>query len=277
MTTHRPPAPPETERWGKIDHASEQPPSPHRAEGTWPPESAVAPVVPAAAGERALPVTVLVVAKAPIAGFAKTRLTPPMSPREGARLAAAALLDTLDAMRAANVRERVVAWTGELSDAEESDDIATALADFTVVPQRGAGFGQRLAAAHADAARFGLPIVQIGMDTPQVGADRLTAAAALLTGPADAVLGPAADGGWWALGWVNPWAAAQLAQVPMSTPRTGELTRDVLRRNGYRVHGLPMLTDVDTYDDAVTVAGQSTGRFASTFHRLAALHATAAP
>lgn len=224
-----------------------------------------------------LPVTLLVVAKAPIAGFAKTRLTPPLSPREGARMAAAALLDTLDAMRAAPVRERVVAWTGELAEAEEADEIATALADFTVVDQRGDGFAQRLAAAHADAFRFGLPIVQIGMDTPQVGPDRLTAAAARLTGPEDAVLGPAADGGWWALGWTDPWAAPLLAEVPMSTSRTGALTRDMLRHSGYRVHRLPVLTDVDTYDDALAVAGQSTGRFATAFHHVHELHAKATP
>ncbi|NNH75342.1 DUF2064 domain-containing protein [Nocardia uniformis] len=222
-----------------------------------------------------LPATLLVVAKAPIAGFAKTRLTPPLSPREGAQLAAAALLDTLDAMRAADVRHRVVAWTGELADAEESDEIAVALRDFTVIPQRGTGFAQRLAAAHADAACFGLPIVQIGMDTPQVGADRLTAAAARLTGPHDAVLGPAADGGWWALGWTDSRAAPLLGEVPMSTPRTGELTREMLDRCGYDVHRLPVLTDVDTYDDALAVAGRSSGRFAAALRRVSAIHSEA--
>ncbi|MDN2502321.1 glycosyltransferase, partial [Nocardia nova] len=45
-----------------------------------------------------LPLTLLVVAKAPVAGFAKTRLTPPLAPAEAADLAAAALLDTLAAV-----------------------------------------------------------------------------------------------------------------------------------------------------------------------------------
>ncbi|WP_280358462.1 TIGR04282 family arsenosugar biosynthesis glycosyltransferase [Nocardia otitidiscaviarum] len=224
-----------------------------------------------------LPATLLVVAKAPIAGFAKTRLTPPLTPHEGARLAAAALLDTLDAMRAAAVRHRVVAWTGDLAAAEAADDIGRALADFTVVPQRGHGFAERLAHAHADAARFGLPIVQIGMDTPQVTPELLTGAAARLTGPADAVFGPAAAGGWWALGWTDPWAAPALAEVPMSTARTGALTRDLLHRSHYRVHDLPVLNDVDTYADALQVAADAHGRFGTAMRRHRAAHPELVP
>ncbi|MFF0490223.1 DUF2064 domain-containing protein [Nocardia sp. NPDC004068] len=212
--------------------------------------------------------TLLVVAKAPIAGFAKTRLTPPLAPREAARLAADALLDTLAAVRASGARHAVVAWTGDLSRAEHADEIATALREFTVVPQRGDGFGERLANAHADAARFGLPVVQIGMDTPQADAETLGAAARLLLVTGDTVLGLAADGGWWALGLSDPRPARLLTEVPMSTDRTGELTRNMLRRCGFPVHALPVLTDVDHYRDALTVAAQSDGRFAHTVRLL---------
>ncbi|MEV6774552.1 DUF2064 domain-containing protein [Nocardia sp. NPDC051030] len=212
---------------------------------------------------RGLPVTLLVVAKAPIAGFAKTRLTPPFSPREAARLAAAALLDTLDAVRATAVQHRMVAWTGDLADAEEADEIAAALADFTIFRQRGDGFAERLANAHADAFRPGLPVLQIGMDTPQLGPSLLAMSASRLLNTGEAVLGPAADGGWWALGLPDPRPARLLTEVPMSTSHTGELTRDMLCRCGYRPQRLPILTDVDTYADALTVASQSTGRFAT--------------
>ncbi|MEU0543699.1 DUF2064 domain-containing protein [Nocardia sp. NPDC005978] len=208
--------------------------------------------------------TVLVVAKAPIAGFAKTRLTPPLRPRDAARLAASALLDTLAAVRASSARHRVVAWTGELAVAEEADAIAAALRDFTVVPQRGNTFGERLANAHADAARHGAPVLQIGMDTPQIDADLLDGCLARLLATGDSVLGPAVDGGWWALGVTDPRAARALVDVPMSTPQTGEFTRAALRRNGFHVHALPMLTDVDHYADALAVAARCRGRFAAT-------------
>ncbi|RMI34962.1 TIGR04282 family arsenosugar biosynthesis glycosyltransferase [Nocardia stercoris] len=206
--------------------------------------------------------TVLVLAKAPIPGFAKTRLTPPLTPVEAAAVAAAALLDTLDAVLRARVAHRMVAWTGDLDRAHDAAELAALLARFDVVAQRGATFGERLANAHADAARAGHPVLQIGMDTPQADPDLLTSAAAAVAAGDDVHLGPARDGGWWALGLPSPQAARLLVDVPMSTDRTGELTREALRRCHYRVRDLPELRDVDYLDDAFAVAGQCTGRFA---------------
>ncbi|PXX64091.1 hypothetical protein DFR70_105273 [Nocardia tenerifensis] len=212
--------------------------------------------------------TLLVIAKAPIAGYAKTRLTPPLTPRDAARVAAAALLDTLDSVLRSEVTHRVVAFTGDVDAAECRDELRSALADFVVIPQRGDDFGDRLANAHADAARFGAPVLQIGMDTPQIGPRVLTSAAHRLAAGNVALLGPAEDGGWWALGLPTAQPARVLADVPMSTDRTGELTRKALRHTGCRVRSLPTFSDVDTFADAIRVAAQSTGRFASTFHEL---------
>ncbi|MFC9872631.1 TIGR04282 family arsenosugar biosynthesis glycosyltransferase [Nocardia salmonicida] len=211
--------------------------------------------------------TLLVVAKAPIAGFAKTRLTPPLRPVDAATLAAASLLDTLAAVRASRPRHAVVAWTGDLSRAERADEIATALTDFEVIAQRGTTFGERLAAAHTDAAAAGLPVLQIGTDTPQAGPDLLAAAATTLLGGGTA-LGPAIDGGWWALGLSDPRAAQVLIDVPMSTSRTGMLTRMALHRKGYHAVLLPPLTDIDHFDDILLVAPACHGHFAATAARL---------
>ncbi|MGF6885796.1 glycosyltransferase A (GT-A) superfamily protein (DUF2064 family) [Nocardia sp. GAS34] len=225
---------------------------------------------PTAATQPEIAATLLVIAKSPIAGFAKTRLTPPFSPRESAQLAAAALLDTLAAVRHSGVQHRMVAWTGDLSRAERSDELSTALEEFELVPQRGDSFGQRLANAHADAARLGLPVLQIGMDTPQAGPALLAVSASLLLECGDSVLGPAADGGWWALGLTDPRPARTLAEVPMSTDRTGELTREALSRCGCRVRRLPILTDVDTVEDALTVSREYRGRFSRAVERFRA-------
>lgn len=206
--------------------------------------------------------TLLVMAKAPISGFAKTRLTPPLSARDAARVAAASLLDTLDTVRRSDVARRVVAWTGDLAAAESARELALALKGFEVIEQRGNDFGTRLANAHADAARFGFPVLQIGMDTPQVGSQLLTRVARALAEGRDACLGPATDGGWWALGLPTPQAARTLADVPMSTDRTGELTVQAMRRCGFRVRTLPTFTDVDRIEDAVSVSARCTGRFA---------------
>ena len=199
---------------------------------------------------------ILVVAKAPVAGLAKTRLMPRFGPEGAADLAAAALLDTLTAVSDADVGPRIVALTGDLTAAQQSDAIASALEGFTVIPQRGVGFSERLVSAHLEAATLaGRPVLQIGMDTPQVTPGLLSDAARLLVdGAADAVFGPAADGGWWALGVSEPSAATVLRDVPMSRADTGERTVAALEVRGLSVVALSELTDVDIADDVWYVA-----------------------
>lgn len=200
-------------------------------------------------------VTVVVMAKAPVPGRAKTRLCPPATPERAADLAAAALLDTLDAARAVPGGRVVVAWTGDLAVAARSAQVRAALAGVLVVPQRGADLGARIAAAHVDAAATapGVPTLQIGTDTPQLVAPVLAAAAARLAA-VDAVLGPAADGGWWGLGLRDPQAGALVADVPTSRADTGARTLAALRAGGLSVELLPELRDVDTVADATAVA-----------------------
>jgi glycosyltransferase A (GT-A) superfamily protein (DUF2064 family) len=201
----------------------------------------------------------LVVAKAPVPGLAKTRLCPPATPEEAADIAAAALLDTLDAVLAVPDIMPVVAFTGDLAHAARRAEIAEALRRTIVIPQRGNDFADRLANAHEDVARLG-SVLQIGMDTPQVTPQLLTGAIEGLQ-DLDAVLGRAADGGWWALGLRDPLEARALRQVPMSRSDTGDLTCQALGH--LRIGHLPVLSDVDTMGDAVRVASTMTsGRFA---------------
>lgn len=208
---------------------------------------------------------VLVAAKAPVAGQAKTRLSPAATPRQAARIAAAALLDTVDAALATPDTRVVVAMTGDLSGAERATELAALLQWCEVLPQRGEDFPARLANAHADVADChpGERTVQIGMDTPQV-TPRILADALDRLDSFDAVLGRALDGGWWGLGLRNPRAAHVLRGVRTSCPETGAQTHNVLRRHGYAVGVLPMMSDVDTIDDARRVAGLvSDSRFAA--------------
>jgi len=197
----------------------------------------------------------LVVAKAPVPGRVKTRLGAHVGMEAAALLAAAALLDTLAACRAA-FAECHLALDGDLDAAVRSDALRRSLVGWTVHPQRGDGLGERLAAAHEDAAGAG-PTVQVGMDTPQLTTSDLHAVAdAAATG--DAVLGPAADGGWWVLALSDPSAAAALTGVQMSRPDTFESTRRALVAVGQTVSVGRELTDVDTVEEAAEVAGSLT-------------------
>jgi uncharacterized protein len=236
-----------------------------------------------------LPVTVIVIAKEPVPGRVKTRLTPPFTPEQAAALAEAALTDTLDAVAAAPVARRVLALAGAPGPWLPPG--------FEVIAQRGGGLDERLACAFDDTAlddtalddtaldgtgcdddRAGgapLPMLLIGMDTPQVTPEMLAAAARpLVSRTADAVFGPAADGGYWLLGLRAP-DPSLLLGVPMSRPDTGRAQLARLAAGGLRVAMLPELTDVDDVDDAERVAADVPGsRFA---RAVAVLTRTGAP
>ena len=176
----------------------------------------------------------LVVAKAPVPGQAKTRLAASVGDQAAADIAAAALLDTLDAVAAAPVAARVVALTGELDAASSRRrNPARAWPISPWSPQRGADFAERLANAHIDAAAAagGLPVLQIGMDTPQVTAELIGECARELLA-ADAVLGLARDGGWWVLGVTEAAMADCLRAIPMSRSDTGAVTLAALEDTG---------------------------------------------
>lgn len=209
--------------------------------------------------------TLLVVAKAPVPGQAKTRLAADLGDEGAADVAAAALLDTLEVVGATGLPV-VVALTGDLAGAARRREVKGALGGHRVVAQRGRGFARRLANAHADAATAtgGSGVVQVGMDTPQLTVAHLHAAVAALD-HADAALGPASDGGWWCLAVRRAELARCLADVPMSRPDTGELTRGALLAAGAdAVSRLDELRDVDTLSDALEVARTAPGsRFAA--------------
>ena len=199
--------------------------------------------------------TLIVIAKAPVPGRVKTRLTPPLRPEQAATLARAALEDTLDAVaRSRRAVRRVVALDGE-PDGWLPDG-------FELVAQRGDGLAQRLAGAFAD---VGGPALLVGMDTPQLTPDLLDAGLARLADGADAVFGPATDGGYWAIGLARP-DRRVFDGVPMSARHTGAAQRARLAALGLATHHLPPLRDVDTFEDARAVAAAApAARFARVF------------
>jgi rSAM/selenodomain-associated transferase 1 len=198
-------------------------------------------------------VALLVIAKEPLPGRAKTRLTPPCTPAQAAHLAQASLLDTLDAVEHAPAARKVLIFEGDPRNWRRPG--------FEIIAQRGHGLGERLAAAFED---VGGPALLVGMDTPQLTPELLREGIDALRAPGvDAVLGPSLDGGYWSVGFATP-APGAFTGVPMSSHSTGIRQRTRLRELGLRIHEQPRLRDVDTIEDAVAVAAQCPGsRFAS--------------
>lgn len=191
-------------------------------------------------------VAVAVLAKTPQAGFSKTRLHPPFSLEEAARLAEAMLQDVLAAVAATRAGRRVVVLAGEPG--------AWLPDGFEVLPQEGSGHAARIGAAFA---AIGGPALLIGMDTPQVTPALLEGAAESLAAPGvDAVLGPAADGGWWAAGLRTP-DPAVFRDVPMSLPDTIDHQRRSFESRGLRWSELAELADIDDAATARAVAASA--------------------
>jgi uncharacterized protein len=211
---------------------------------------------------RAVDVALVVIAKAPVSGRAKTRLCPPFTPAEAAALAHAALVDTLETVARTPARRRVLMLDGE-ADGWHGFGLE-------LHSQRGDGLGERLAHALGLA---GGPALVVGMDTPQLTPALLEHAARELAAPeVDAVIGPALDGGYWTIGLCEPDARA-FHGVPMSSDRTYEVQRRRLAALGMRARDLPPLRDVDTGADAAAVARlRPQSRFAEAYRRLSARH-----
>ena len=186
----------------------------------------------------------IVIAKAPVPGLAKTRLTPPLTPEEAAHLAEASLLDTLHAVLATPAARRILALEGEPGSWLPSG--------FEVVRQRGGGLADRLAGAFEDA---GGPAFLVAMDTPQITPELLAGALGRLDDPdgPDAVLGPAPDGGYWGIGLRRP-DAAVFEDIPMSSTYTGSLQHERLTALELSTELLSELEDVDTLAEARAIA-----------------------
>jgi len=192
---------------------------------------------------------VLVMAKAPVPGMVKTRLCPPLTYRQAAEVAEAALADTLEAVAGCGAARKVVALDGAPGPWLPPG--------FEVIPQRSGTLDRRLAGAWRD---VGGPGLQIGMDTPQVTAGLLDRCLEATFEPGiTASLGLASDGGWWAIGFALGWGADMFSGLPMSSPVTGQAQLRRLIGAGHTVARLPELDDVDRVEDACHVARLAPG------------------
>ena len=140
--------------------------------------------------------TLVLIAKEPLPGKAKTRLHPPLTLEQAATLAAAAIADTLAAMQSLPATRRILLFEGNHTPAGSED--------YDVTGQTIGTLDLRLGAIFDECTE---PMLLIGMDTPQLTSDDLAPAFSgwpLDGDDVDAWFGPATDGGFWALGMREP-------------------------------------------------------------------------
>lgn len=206
-----------------------------------------------------------VMTKAPHAGKVKTRLVPPLTPEEAAELNKCFLRDTAASISSACSRRPV--GDGQLKTGNASrSEAATAVsaiavytpigaestyndilpADFSLLPQRGDGFGERLYFATKDLFKCGFESVcLIDSDSPTVPAANFRSTVELLASADDRiVLGPSDDGGYYLIGLKKPHREV-FEEIDWSTDRVLNQTIQRATAIGLEVKLLPNGYDVD--------------------------------
>jgi rSAM/selenodomain-associated transferase 1 len=195
-----------------------------------------------------------VMAKAPRAGRAKTRLCPALLPEQAARLSAAFLRDITENLVLASRFAPVARCVAYAPAGDEgllaphlAPDTALILADGAVPTPPGVqGFGRCLLhATRAMLARGHGAACVLNSDSPTLPTSILTRAAAeLLRAGERVVLGPAQDGGYYLLGMTRVHAPL-FADIAWSTDSVAAATRERAATLGLEVVELPVWYDVD--------------------------------
>ena len=164
-------------------------------------------------------IAIAVLAKAPVAGFAKTRLIPALGAEGAAALQARLIKRALETARAVG---KVTLWA---APDERHPAFQNLPPDVSVKRQPGGDLGARMLAAAQDA---GGPVLIVGTDCPALTPDHLHKAAHVLNSGADVVAFPAEDGGYVLIGMNMP-QPALFADMTWSAPKVMEETRRRLR------------------------------------------------
>ena len=194
---------------------------------------------PSATGKCAL----AVMAKAPRAGKVKTRLSPPLTLAESAALNTCFLRDTAANLNSVSGAAGLICYTPAGDEAAFNHLLPDT---FTLIPQRGDGFGERLYAAVQDILACGYSSVcLIDSDSPTLPAAFFQQALAALSEPGDRiVLGPSHDGGYYLIG-MKAAHSAPFEKISWSTDAVAEETRQRCREASLDLVELPLWYDVD--------------------------------
>lgn len=193
----------------------------------------------------ALKIAVVVLAKAPLPGLAKTRLAQTVGNEEAAALAHRLLTHTLATARDSGL-------TASLCGSPAGHPLLVELAEqagLALTAQADGDLGQRLDAAIAQALQANDAVLVIGSDCPGLTVQHLQEAARELASH-DAVFYPALDGGYTLIG-LRKISEGLFKDMPWST---SEVMPETLRRMaalGWRVWSGEPLADIDTAADLV--------------------------
>jgi uncharacterized protein len=190
-------------------------------------------------------------AKAPLPGKVKTRLTPPLTPDQASALNICFIRDTTENIQQVTEASNSAGLVAYTPVGDESAFDGLVPSGFQLLAQRGDDFGERLLYACEDLFACGFSAVcLIDSDSPTMPQDALLQAVERLSRAGDRmVLGGSDDGGYYLIG-VKRLHHRLFEQIDWSTKRVFEQTLERAREIGLRAELLPTWYDVD---DAATL------------------------
>jgi rSAM/selenodomain-associated transferase 1 len=203
------------------------------------------------------PVAIAILAKAPVPGFAKTRLIPALG-AERAALLQARLIERAAATASRSSVGPVTLWAAP----DASDALFQALrvrSGMTLTRQSEGDLGTRM---HTAIAAANGPALVIGTDCAALTSDHLRSAADILCRGTDAVILPAEDGGYVLIGMRAPQAAI-FERMGWGTARVLGETRRRLQHLGLTWQEPAMLWDVDLPADLERLRAAGLGELVS--------------
>ena len=189
----------------------------------------------------------LIFARAPEPGKAKTRLIPALGPERATELHRSLIIYTLkQATRTAFSAIRLYCFPDTTHDFFQECEQRF---NVDLYSQQGKDLGERMLLAFQETLSDHTHAVVIGSDCPGISSEILDRAGqALESSGNDAVVGPSADGGYYLLG-LQRMNSRLFKDMPWSTERVADITRQRLRELAWCWSELPVLRDIDIISD----------------------------
>lgn len=191
---------------------------------------------------------IVIFAKVPLPGLAKTRLMPALGAKGSAKLAHRMLLHTVDEAIEADIGPVELCVTPDPFDPAWTS-LSAAFDSHTLhwQAQGNGDLGERLARACCRVTSAGEAVLLIGTDCPALNPRHLREAATALKNH-DAVMIPSNDGGYVLLG-LSYFHASVFHNIAWSTDSVAASTCHNIARLRWSLKQLPALNDIDQPDD----------------------------
>lgn len=188
---------------------------------------------------------IIIFAKAPLTGFAKTRLIPALGEVETAKLARRLFFHAIEQALNADLGSVELCVTPSMDHVcWQAFDLPASL----ILTEQGDGdLGQRMARASNRALQQNKAVLLMGTDCPDLNADLLKQAANSLM-QHDACLTPVVDGGYALLG-LTKFDDYLFTNIPWSTSEVTRLTLERCQALNWTLAKLTTLHDIDEAED----------------------------